>query len=165
MKHPTTIHAPQVGPNADAFGRLVAARLSESESDIDRDCAERLRAAREQAIARRKLPAILRHAPVVAPVIAPDLAFAGSGGLPLPHRDGVGFWTRLASLLPLVALVAGLWAIHGLQNQHRAAELADVDAAILTDDLPPAAYADPGFLEFLHAGDVGASETDTPQKD
>ena len=28
-------------------------------------------------------------------------------------------------------------------------ELAEVDAALLTDALPPAAYADPGFLQFL----------------
>jgi hypothetical protein len=27
--------------------------------------------------------------------------------------------------------------------------LAEVDSALLIDDLPPAAYADPGFLQFL----------------
>ena len=26
---------------------------------------------------------------------------------------------------------------------------AEVDAALLTDDLPPAAYADPGFAQYL----------------
>ena len=28
-------------------------------------------------------------------------------------------------------------------------EVAEVDAALLTDDLPPAAFSDPGFVQFL----------------
>jgi hypothetical protein len=39
-----------------------------------------------------------------------------------------------------------------VQNEHRAHEVAEVDAALLTDDLPPSAYADPGFIQFLKAG-------------
>jgi hypothetical protein len=31
----------------------------------------------------------------------------------------------------------------------RARELAEIDVAILVDDLPPDAYADPGFSQFL----------------
>jgi hypothetical protein len=34
-------------------------------------------------------------------------------------------------------------------DDDRANELAEVDSALLIDDLPPAAYADPGFLQFL----------------
>ena len=30
-----------------------------------------------------------------------------------------------------------------------ASEIAEVDAALLTGDLPPSAYADPGFVQFL----------------
>jgi hypothetical protein len=55
----------------------------------------------------------------------------------------------LASLLPLIALVAGLAIIQNIMDDDRANELAEVDAALLTDDLPPSAYADPGFLQFL----------------
>ena len=37
-----------------------------------------------------------------------------------------------------------------MQVDNRANELAaEVDAALLTDDLPPAAYTDPGFAQFL----------------
>jgi Protein of unknown function (DUF3619) len=36
---------------------------------------------------------------------------------------------------------------HYTQSQIEAA--AEVDAAILADDLPPEAYRDPGFAEFL----------------
>jgi hypothetical protein len=34
-------------------------------------------------------------------------------------------------------------------DDDRANELAEIDSALLIDDLPPAAYADPGFLQFL----------------
>ena len=62
---------------------------------------------------------------------------------------GGGWWTRIASALPLVLLAAGLVAISVLQDDNRASEVAEVDAAILTGDLPPAAYTDPGFAQFL----------------
>jgi hypothetical protein len=49
----------------------------------------------------------------------------------------------------LLALVLGLIAINTIQNDDNANELAEIDAALLTDDLPPAAYTDPGFAQFL----------------
>ncbi|HEY6510384.1 MAG TPA: DUF3619 family protein [Burkholderiaceae bacterium] len=36
-----------------------------------------------------------------------------------------------------------------VDQQVRAA--AEIDADILTDDLPPQAYSDPGFVEFLRS--------------
>jgi hypothetical protein len=59
---------------------------------------------------------------------------------------------RIASVLPLLVLAAGLVLIHMVQTERRASELAEIDAALLTDDLPPAAYSDPGFVQFLKAG-------------
>ena len=70
---------------------------------------------------------------------------AGASG----GEDGLGLLGRIGSVLPLFALVAGLLFINSMQNEDRARELAEVDAALLTDDLPPAAFADPGFLQFL----------------
>ena len=52
-------------------------------------------------------------------------------------------------MLPLFALVAGLVLI---QNQHVRAQIAaaaEVDFDLLVDELPPTAYSDPGFLEFM----------------
>jgi hypothetical protein len=66
--------------------------------------------------------------------------------------DNLSLWQRIASALPLIVLLAGLVTIHVVQNERRAREVADVDAALLTDDLPPAAYADPGFVQFLKSG-------------
>jgi hypothetical protein len=49
----------------------------------------------------------------------------------------------------LLALVFGLVVINTVQNDNHANELAEVDSALLTDDLPPSAYTDPGFAQFL----------------
>jgi hypothetical protein len=57
----------------------------------------------------------------------------------------------VAAFVPLLALVAGLMAVYVLEADNRAQELADIDAALLTDDLPPVAYTDSGFAQFLKA--------------
>ena len=125
----------------DRFGRQVAARLTAGTAELPYDISERLRAARTQALARRKL---------VPAQSAPTPVSAGGGTVTMGSRDeGVSWWNRIASALPLLVLAAGLVTIHVVQNDRRATEVAEVDAAILTDDLPPAAYADPGFTQFL----------------
>ncbi len=133
--HPTGMQQRQ-----DQFGRRVAARLSAGHQQLPRDVAERLRAARVRAVSQRKGEVVAR------PVRGYTLA--GAGRL---VEEGLGFWGRLASALPVVVLAAGLVAINLIQNEIRATEVAEVDAALLTDDLPPAAYADPGFAQFLKA--------------
>ena len=59
------------------------------------------------------------------------------------------WWLRLGSLVPFAVLLGGLLLIdnHYLRTQIDAA--AEVDAAILVDDLPPEAYRDQGFVEYL----------------
>ena len=71
--------------------------------------------------------------------------------------DGWNWWRRVGSVVPLIALVAGLLAINSFQGDNRAQELAEVDSALLTDELPPAAFADPGFNQFLKAARQAAS--------
>ena len=99
------------------------------------DIAERLRVARAQALANRRQPA--RPATVVVD--------AGGNAAAL----GSVWWMRFGTIAPLVALVVGLVGISVWQDDQRFKELAEVDAALLTDDLPPAAYTDPGFAQFL----------------
>lgn len=116
------------------FGHRVAARLSAGTDAMPHDIGERLRVARAQAVARRKQ--IERPAAVVV----------GSGGTAVL---GSVWWNRFGAVLPLVALVVGLVSISVWQEDQRFKELAEVDSALLTDDLPPAAYTDPGFVQFL----------------
>jgi hypothetical protein len=124
----------------DQFGRRIAARLDAATLELPHDISERLRAARTQALANRKTAA-LQSATAI------QMSAGGQATLGGGQRPG---WLHLAaSALPLIVLVAGLVTIHVVQKDTRARELADVDTALLTDDLPPAAYADPGFVQFL----------------
>jgi hypothetical protein len=121
---------------ADQFGRQVALRLSAGTDELSYETRERLRAARVRALSVRKKPE-------VSPVV---VGRGASATLAL----GEGSWLyRIGSVLPLIVLAAGLVLIHVSQSDGRASELAEVDAALLTDDLPPAAYADPGFVQYL----------------
>ncbi len=126
-------------PEMDRFGRRVAHRLDQAADDVPYEITERLRAARVRALASRSLA--VEAAPAV--VVSGGEAALHMGPL-RPHR-----WGRLASVIPLLALLAGLVAIHWIQEDMRAAELAEIDAELLTDDLPPEAFTDPGFAHFL----------------
>ncbi|MCJ0763110.1 DUF3619 family protein [Variovorax terrae] len=124
----------------DRYGLKVAARLSAGTGELPHDISERLRAARVRAVAQRKVARVRTASSVVASGGSAALTFGD---------EGLSLWSRIASALPLIALVAGLVAINMVQNENRANEVAEVDAALLTDDLPPSAYADPGFAQFI----------------
>jgi hypothetical protein len=124
----------------ERFAARVAARLDEGARELPHDISERLRAARERALAAR------RHA------TAPNVDEARTARTkPAAATPGTPWWTRIASALPLVALVVGLVAIKWVQDERRANELAEVDSALLSSELPPSAYTDPGFAQFLKA--------------
>ena len=127
----------------DQFGRRIAARLDAATLELPHEVTERLRAARVQALSKRKVAALGEARSVQ---VSGGQATLGGG-------DRWGWWHRLATALPLVVLLAGLVTIHVVQSDTRAQELAEVDAALLTDDLPPAAYADPGFVQYLKSSD------------
>jgi hypothetical protein len=127
----------------DDFGLRIAARLNSASLDLPHDISERLRAARTRAVAARLKPQtqLQTSTGLVHQNGAALLNFGGD--------EGLNIWSRLASLLPLIALVAGLALIQSIMDDDRANELAEIDSALLVDDLPPSAYADPGFLQFL----------------
>lgn len=129
---------------AERFALRVTARLSSGTDELPYDISERLRASRMQALAKRKKEAapVRLAAPVV--VHAGSSATLGRGG-----NEGGSWWNALVSAVPLMALVVGLVVINMAQDESSANDVAEVDAALLTDDLPPAAYADPGFVQFL----------------
>ena len=55
----------------------------------------------------------------------------------------------LRVVLPSVMLAAGVAAIYVWQQNQRAAEVEEIDAQLLTDDLPVEAYLDRGFQNYL----------------
>jgi hypothetical protein len=175
---PTTPLSPAQREALEArFALRVSARLNDGAAALPHDITERLRVARQQAVrglAPARAPQVAT-APVLAPVGVAGLSTAGAGGMSVnipspaslittPGLHGVGrehgrklsesplnWGWRLASALPVLALVAGLWGIQAYFRAEKVQAATEVDMALLTDDLPPAAYADPGFAEFLRA--------------
>jgi Protein of unknown function (DUF3619) len=118
------------------FGLRVAAALSERA--VGHDIEQRLRVAREQALARASA--------VRRPAVATGWVRSGNGQLAL---NGSPWWWRLASLAPLVVLAFGLLMVERLDLDEQIRAAAEIDTVLLADELPPRAYTDPGFAEFL----------------
>jgi len=138
---PFFINTRAPNPAAEEFGVRIAARLDDSTRLLPVHVAERLRLARVQAVKQGRL---LRRQET--PV------FVTSSGSRWGKKDHFGFWGRASSVLPLIALLIGLVFIGILQEQQRAHEIAEVDTELLTGDLPPVAYTDPGFAQYLKVG-------------
>ena len=144
-----TNFAPHPDADADALQARFAKRIASALTQYDtlharHDIGERLRVARDQALARARAARRSAASPAAVSVGGGTLALGG------PSSDsGTPWWLRLSAVAPLVVLLAGLFLIdhHYTRSQIEAA--AEVDAALLADDLPPDAYRDPGFAEFL----------------
>ena len=141
MKHPRKTRLELL---ADRQGLRLAAQLSPAARDLPHQVTEHLRAARERALASRKLQPVRSE-----PVYNLGASLVLSGG----NEESMGWLGRLSSGLALLLLVVGMLSISEAQNELRARELAEVDLALLTHELPPAAFADPGFLQFLQTVD------------
>lgn len=134
------------------YAMRIAARLSDQADNLAPDIGERLRFARSRALDHARAVRAMRAA-AEPRVVASSL---GAGEFVLggaPHESS-RWWIRLVSLLPLLALVAGLMLIQSENTRRQIAAAVEVDTDLLLDELPPSAYSDPGFVEFLkHQGD------------
>lgn len=110
--------------------------LNEQLDALPASTTERLAAARARALARKK-----PHAPVVRKERRPLLNLHA-----LLSLDGLG---RMAVAVPLLATVFGLAGLYEYEQQQRIAELAELDAAVLSDELPLTAYTDDGFNAYV----------------
>lgn len=136
----------------DRLGRLLSNQLTLATPELPHDISERLRIARQSALAQRK--------PLARTRLSIEPQANANGSLTAPADEGLNIWSILASALPLLVLLAGLVTIQWVQQDDRTAELAATDAALLTDVLPPDAYTDPGFAQFLKKGLTGSSAND-----
>jgi len=134
------------------FGLRVTASLNEHSRALPLDVSERLRFAREQALmkaqgARAASKAAISSAEAAQHVQnGATLALKSLGG---PGDKPPQGWLKLASFLPLLVLVAGMLLIQHGQWDQQVTAAAEIDTALLSDSLPPAAYGDPGFSEYL----------------
>jgi len=118
--------------NEMQFGRRIRQILNQG-TQVTPRVAARLQRARELALARQRP----EPAPAFAWADSALVRFGGWGGL------------ALRVLLPLAMLVASGVALYTWEQNQRAAELEEIDAQLLTDDLPIDAYLDRGFQNWL----------------
>ena len=130
---------------AELFGRTSAALLSQGAQKLPNNIKDRLHAARMKALSVKKPEKVLVHKPV----------YAGTNSNWTSGSNGV--WDTVGWVAPLVVLVFGLIGIAQWQGDSRINDIAEVDAALLSDDVPPDAYADSGFMAFLKNGPLSDS--------
>jgi Tfp pilus assembly protein PilV len=122
------------------FAYKVRHALNRQLDTLPISTAERLASARKVALSRKKSEAPTR-------VLAAQKAFAGHVGSFV--NEPLSWLGRIGLAIPVVVLVVGLVGIIQYEQQQRIKETADIDAAMLTDDLPLSAYADHGFNAYL----------------
>lgn len=123
------------------FAYKVRHALNEKLDELPASTTDRLAQARKMALARKKAHV---EVPLAVRVVRTELAAAG-GGL-LSHFNWLGRW---GMLVPALALVVGMVGIYQYEQQERIADLAEIDAAVLSDELPLDAYLDHGFNAYL----------------
>lgn len=114
-------------------GRIRKA-LNQGLQDISPASSRRLEAARHLALSRQKKPQA-------------KLAMAGAGrghGFTFGHDH-----PYLRNLLSVIALLIGMWIAFYWHSHQYVSEIGDVDSALLSDDLPPEAFLDKDFFEWL----------------
>ena len=123
------------------LGLRLAAGLTARVERLPHDVNERLRFAREQALLRSRETRLAAATDTVG--------VSAAGGLLL--GTFTPWLQRAASVLPLLVLLGGLMMIEQWSTRERVLAAADVDTLLLADALPPNAYSDPGFAEFLRS--------------
>ena len=134
---------------ADQFGLTAAALLRQGTQSLPAGIKDRLYAARLKALSVKK-PEKVR---VQQRVLASSNGTWSSGSR--------SFWDNVGWIAPLVVLVFGLIGIAQWQQDSRINDIAELDVALLTDDVPPDAYADSGFMGFLKNGPLAESDQDS----
>lgn len=122
------------------FAFKVRHALNENLDSLPAPAVDRLAAARQAALARKKKDAPVR-------VVARQGVLAGHAGN--FFNDPLSWLRRLGVVAPILAGVVLLSGLYQFEQQHRIAATADIDAAVLSDELPPSAYLDRGFSAFL----------------
>lgn len=123
--------------NEERYASRVRQALNQGLDDIPPAAARRLEAARHLALSRQKQT-------------APELLLAGAGsrlGRQFFH-SGVEF-AKIKPILAIIALLAGMWLSFYWHSVQYVSEIEAVDVALLADDLPPEAFLDQEFIEWL----------------
>lgn len=122
------------------FAYKVRHALNEKLDDLPASTTDRLAAARKAAMARKKADAPARVA------VRQNVLSAVSSHL---FAEPLSWLGRMSVAIPLLVLVLGGAGIYQFEQEQQIAELAELDAAVLSDELPLSAYMDHGFNAYL----------------
>lgn len=118
--------------------------LDESANNLPDQTSERLSSARKIALSRKKQESkqtvVVRRAAAIG---------AGYSRTSFHHDNWTAWLGRMGVVIPLAALVFGLMGLYRYEQREQIIETANIDAEVLTDDLPLSAYLDHGFDAFL----------------
>ncbi|RAN50223.1 hypothetical protein RB25_00225 [Herbaspirillum rubrisubalbicans] len=123
------------------FAYKVKLALDANLDTLSDDTLQSLAAARRVALARKKQAPL--HVQVKQPVLA------GALGGTMMSSEKPSWWSRLGVAAPLLAGIILFAGIYQHENAKRVSYLADIDAAVLSDELPLSAYLDHGFNAYL----------------
>jgi hypothetical protein len=107
--------------------------LNDNLDNLPASTTDRLAAARAQALARKKADAPVRA------------ASQRRAAFDLGSLFSMQWVARAAVVAPLLGMVG----VYQYEREQRVAEVAELDAAVLSDDLPLTAYTDHGFNAYL----------------
>lgn len=124
--------------NEHALAQKICLRLDRTTEELSPRVTERLAAARTAALAaaggasRRPRSVPARAAAILA-------------------TDPPPLWWRIsATAVPALLLVLGVFLVDTVQQEQSVEEIAEIDSALLTDELPLVAYADHGFGVYIN---------------
>jgi hypothetical protein len=117
------------------FARQICQALDQGTYALDPSITERLRAARERALARQY-------------VLASETRIVGAGGTALLHGHEEGHHP-VRMLFAILALLLGFSLAYYWNGFSQADENEAIDSALLADELPPNAYLDRGFQAWI----------------
>ncbi|MDO8300211.1 DUF3619 family protein [Lacisediminimonas sp.] len=122
------------------FAYRVRHALNEHLESMPAQTADRLAAARAVALQRKKPDAPQRQ-------LVTNQTFAGrAGGV---FGDRLSWLARMGAVLPMIVVAAGIFALYHSEYQQRISDVAEMDAMVLSDELPLKAYLDNGFNAYL----------------
>lgn len=122
------------------FAYKVRHALNEQIAVLPTSTTERLASARNIALTHKKKNSPLR-------LFARQVNFAGQVGN--FFNEPISWVGRLGVAAPLLLGVVLFVGLYQYEQQQRISETADIDAAVLSDELPLSAYLDHGFNAYL----------------
>lgn len=118
--------------NEEEFATRVRRILDDGCATMEARTTDRLRQARRQALARHG-----------------EFVVAGNGLAALTLGLYGSLHRHYRGALAVLALLVGAFAVHLWQETREAEALADIDIALLSDEVSPGAYLDQGFMAWL----------------